>query len=48
VRAGYVFSYLPEHSVVIDIDFNKRGVFAIDKRQIAICAIVWTAVRDRD
>jgi hypothetical protein len=44
VRTGQGLSYLPEHGFVIDVDFNERGVFAIDKRQIAICAVVWTAV----
>lgn len=48
VRVSHGFSYLPEHGIVIDIVFYKWGVFAIDKRQIAICAVVWTAVRDRN
>ena len=44
LRASQSLSYLPEHGFVIDVDFNERGVFTINKRQIAICAVVWTAV----
>ncbi len=48
VRVGQSFSYLPEHRIVIDIDFYKWGVLTIDKCQIAICTVIGTAVRDRN
>ena len=38
------FSDLPEHSVVIDVDFYEGMVFAIDERKIAVCAAIGTAV----
>jgi len=42
--AGQSLSYLFEHGVVVDVDFNKWTEFAIDKSQIAICAVIWAAV----
>ena len=41
-------SDLPEHCVVIDVDFYEGMVFAIDEREIAVCAAIRTAVGDGD
>jgi len=37
---------LPEHCVVIDVDFYEGMIFAIDEREIAVCAAIRTAVGD--
>jgi len=38
------FGDLPEHRVVVDIDFYEGVIFAIDERKIAICAAIRAAV----
>jgi len=38
------FGDLPEHCVVIDVDFYEGVIFAIDEREIAVCAAIRTAV----
>lgn len=35
---------LPEHCVVIDVDFYEEMVFAIDEGEIAVCTAIGTAV----
>jgi hypothetical protein len=39
---------LSEHCVVIDVDFYEGMVFAIDEREIAVCAAIRAAVGDGD
>lgn len=39
---------LPEHCIVINVDFDKRRIFAINKSQITIYAEIRTAVGERD
>ncbi len=41
-------AYLLEHRIVVDIDFDERSELSIHKGQIAICAVVGTAVRNRN
>lgn len=45
-RAVGEFSDLPEHCVVIDIDFDEGVVFAIYESEIAVGAAIGTAVGD--
>jgi len=45
---GQSFSYLFEHCIVIDVNLNKRSKLTINIREIAICAVVGTAIRDGD
>jgi hypothetical protein len=42
------FGDLPEHCVVIDVDFYEGMVFAIDEREIAVCAAIWTTIGKRN
>jgi hypothetical protein len=42
------FCDLPEHCVVIDVDFYEGVIFAIDEREVAVCAAIRTAVGDGD
>lgn len=37
-----------KHRVVIDVDFYEGMVFAIDEREIAVCATIGTAVGGGD
>jgi len=41
-------SDLLEHCVVVDVDFYEWSIVAIDKCQIAICAEVRAAIRERN
>ena len=41
---GQSFSYLLEHGIVIDVNLNKRSKLTINVREIAICAVIGTAV----
>jgi hypothetical protein len=47
-RACGKVGYLPEHYVVVDVNFYEGMVFAINKCKIAICAAIGTAVGDRN
>jgi hypothetical protein len=47
-RAICEFGDLLKHCVVVYVDFDEGVMFAIDKRQIAICAAVRAAVGDGD
>lgn len=47
-RAVSEFGDLPEHCVVVDVDFYKLVVFAIDHREIAIRAAIRAAIGSRD
>ena len=38
---------LPEHRIVINVDFDQWKEFTVDISKIAICTIIWTAVRNR-
>ena len=50
IETGFVqaafgeFGDLPEHCVVVDVDFYKGVMFAIDEREVTVCAAVRTAV----
>jgi len=46
--AGYRLSYLLEHRVVVDAHLDQRQIITIDVREIAVSAIVRTAVGDGD
>lgn len=37
-------SDLPEHGLVVDIDFDEGSVFSIDECEIAICAVEGASV----
>ncbi len=43
-RGGNGFSDLPEHSVIVDVDFDEGRVAAVDEGEIAVCAVVGTSV----
>ena len=45
-RAIGEFSDLPEHCVVIDVDFDEWVVFAIYENEVAVCTAIGTAIRD--
>ena len=46
LRTGQGSPYLSEHCVVINVNFNKRSVFSVHKRQIAIDTVIRTTIRD--
>ena len=42
--AGCGFSDLFKHCIVVDVDLNKRSVLPVNEGEVAIGAVVWTAV----
>lgn len=45
IRSSSGFSDLFEHGVIVDVDFDEGGILSIDEREVAVCAVVGTAVR---
>ncbi len=38
------FSYLFEHSVIVNVYFDERSEFTVNECEVTVCAIVWAAI----